>query len=120
MGQYIKKDHPLFRRFPTQKHTNWQWWQMAVQRVWILQDRIETLIEEMDTWAYLRPMAQLFEARCRNGKILVSSMGLHNLQQYPEARALQSAVYTYMASKDFEPSQELSPEWLGELFQTKI
>lgn len=120
MGQYIKKDHPLFRRFPTQKHTNWQWWQMAVQRVWILPDRIETLIEEMDTWAYLRPMAQLFEARCRNGKILVSSMGLHNLQQYPEARALQSAVYTYMASKDFEPSQELSPEWLGELFQTKI
>ena len=118
MGQYVQKEHPLFKRFPTQKHTDWQWWQMAVQRAWILPKRIEALVEEMDTWAYLRPMAQLFEARCLNGKVLASSMGLHNLQQYPEARALQSAVYAYMASEDFRPSQELSPKWMESLFQT--
>ena len=58
-------------------------------------------------------MAQLFECRCGGGRLLVSAMGLHTLQQYPEARALQQAVYDYMASPDFRPRQELSAEWIA-------
>ena len=42
-------------------------------------------------------------------------MGLHDLQRYPEARALQQAVYDYMTSDLFEPEQTLSPGWLRQL-----
>lgn len=37
-------------------------------------------------------------------------MGLHNLQQYPEGRGLQDAIYRYMVSEKFAPEQELLPE----------
>lgn len=107
MGQLIEKDHPVFRNFPTGTHSNWQWWPMANQRAFVLPEPVDAIITEMDSYAYLRPMAKLFEGRCGGGRILVSSMGLQNLQQYPEARALQNAIYTYMASDEFEPNQKL-------------
>ena len=53
-----------------------------------------------------------FECRCSGGRLLFSSLGLHSLQKYPEARALLRGIYAYMASDLFRPDQELSPEWL--------
>ena len=119
MGQFIDAGHPLFRRFPTEFHTNWQWWPMAVQRALILPQRRKAIVTEMDSFAYFRPMAQLLECRCGNGKLMLSSMGLQDLQQYPEARALLSAVYSYMDSGDFSPEQEIEPEVIRKLVWRK-
>jgi len=62
----------------------------------------------------LRPMAQLFECRCGGGKLMVSSLGLHQLEPLPNVLALQKAVYDYMASDLFSPDQDLSPETAAE------
>ena len=110
MGQLIDDRHPLFQNFPTEFHTNWQWWPMAVQRAVILPEQFDTIIAEMDSYAFLRPMAQLLECRCLNGRLLFSSMGLQNLQQYPECRAFLHAIYCYLESKEFAPKQEIAPE----------
>lgn len=110
MGQLIDEKHPLFAAFPTEFHTNWQWWPMAVQRAVILPERYEAIVTEMDSYAFLRPMAQLLECRCGNGRLLFSSFGLQDLQQYPEARALLAAIYRYMDSERFCPEQEIGPE----------
>lgn len=107
MGQLIAAEHPIFRDFPTEFHTNWQWWAMATQRAVILPERYDAIITEMDSYAYLRPMAQLLECRCGNGKLLFSSMGLQDLQGYPEARALQASIYRYLGSEEFWPKQEI-------------
>ncbi|MDO4291959.1 MAG: glycoside hydrolase family 2 TIM barrel-domain containing protein [Eubacteriales bacterium] len=117
MGQLIEKKHPLFAQFPTESHTNWQWWPMATQRALILPRPMEAIVTEMDSYAHMRPMAQLLEGRCGNGRILISSFGLHNLQQYPEARALLRAIYAYLDSKEFAPAQELEAELIRELVQ---
>ena len=113
MGQWIDETHPVFRNFPTSFHTDWQWWPMAGQRAVILPQRIRTIVAEMDSYAFLRPMAQLFECRCGRGKLLFSSMNLHRLQRHPEARALLNALYGYLASDAFDPVQTLPPEWLA-------
>ena len=110
MGQLIDDSHPLFENFPTEFHTNWQWWIMASQRAVILPRQCDAIITEMDSYAFLRPMAQLLECKCGNGRLLFSSMGLQNLQQYPEARALLSAIYSYMDSEKFDPKQRLDME----------
>ncbi len=107
MGQLIDDKHPIFREFPTEFHTNWQWWPMASRRAVILPKRYEAIVTEMDSYAYLRPMAQLLECRCGRGKLLFSSMGLQDLQAYPEARALLAAIYRYVASEEFDPRQEI-------------
>lgn len=115
MGLLIDEKHPLFRDFPTEFHTNWQWWAMACQRAVILPARIETIVAELDSYAYLRPMAMLFECRCLNGKLLFSSMGLQNIQNYPECRALLFSIYHYLSSKEFAPTQVISPEFIAGL-----
>ncbi|SFC49265.1 glycoside hydrolase family 2 TIM barrel-domain containing protein [Butyrivibrio sp. YAB3001] len=107
MGQLIDDKHPIFRNFPTEYHSNWQWFHMASQRAFILPGYMKTIVAEMDSYVSLRSMAQLFEAKYGNGKILCSSMNLHNLQEYPEARALQDSIYKYMVSPDFAPTQEM-------------
>ena len=115
MGQYIDIEHPIFKSFPTQKHTNWQWWCMATQRAVILPRPYHAIVTEMDSYAYLRPMAQLIEWQCGNGRVFLSTFGLHNLQQYPEARALQDAIYHYLISDEFAPQQQISISDLAEL-----
>ena len=115
MGQLIDPSHPIFQFFPTESYNNWQWWPMANQRAMILPERIDCIITEMDSYAFLRPMAKLFECQCGSGRLLVSSLGLHQLMQYPEARALQRAIYAYLASERFQPKQKLSLPWIQSL-----
>lgn len=110
MGQLIDAEHPIFEKFPTEFHTNWQWWPMAGQRAVILPRMMKSIVTEMDSYAYMRPMTQLLECRCGGGRLLFSTMGLQNLRQYPEARALLSSIYSYLASEKFEPEQEMTPE----------
>lgn len=108
MGQLIDTEHPIFRKFPTDFHTDWQWWIMAGKRAVILPKTMKAVITELDSYAFLRPMAQLIEFNCRKGKVLLSTMELHKSQQYPEARALQAAIYEYLAGEEFQPSEELT------------
>ncbi len=121
MGQLIQEKHPIFREFPTSFHTDWQWWAPASQRAIILPQnqagllKTASIITEMDSYAYMRPMTQLLECRVGKGKLLLSSLGLQNLQQYPETRALQAAIYRYMDSEEFAPQQEVELEVLKSL-----
>ena len=57
MGQLIDTEHPIFKEFPTDFHTDWQWWIMATKRAVILPHPMKTIITEMDSYAFLRPMA---------------------------------------------------------------
>ena len=82
------------------------------QRAFILPEPLRAIVTEMDSYATMRPMAQLLEARFGNGRVLLSSLGLHQLQQYPEARALQAAIYHYLSSADFAPDQFITEETL--------
>lgn len=115
MGQLIEDSHPVFAGFPTESHTDWQWWAMASQRAVILPRPMKSIVTEMDSYAYMRPMAQLLEFKCGGGKVLLSSMGLQQLQQYPEARALLASIYAYLASEDFVPCEEMTVEELSGL-----
>lgn len=112
MGQLIDTEHPIFKEFPTDFHTDWQWWIMATKRAVVLPHPMKTIITEMDSYAFLRPMTQLIEFNCLNGKVLLSTMELHKSLQYPEARALQAAIYEYLSGEEFRPAEELTVEEL--------
>lgn len=118
MGQLIDTEHPIFKEFPTDFHTDWQWWIMATKRAVILPHPMKTIITEMDSYAFLRPMAQMIEFRCLKGKVLLSTMELHKSQQYPEARALQASIYKYLSGENFEPAEEITEEELSTLVRS--
>ncbi len=115
MGQLIDDSHPIFKDFPTKTYTDWNWWPMANQRAIILPEAYKAIITEMDSYAFMRPMVQLLECRIGKGKLILSSMGLQNLQQYPEARTLLNSIYGYMDTDDFEPKEEIPLETICSL-----
>ena len=92
---------------------------MACRRAVLLPRRMKTIVAEMDSCALLRPMAQLFECRCGKGRLMVSSLGLHQGEQAPNVRALQKAIYDYMASDLFHPEEELPFETLAEFLPVR-
>ena len=107
MGLLIDDKHPLFRDYPTDFHTDYQWFMQSSQRAMILPDGIKSIVTVMDSYAYLRNMGMLLEFNCLKGKVFISSMGLHDLMDYPECRALLSSIYEYISSEEFVPEQSI-------------
>ncbi len=110
MGLLIDNEHPLFKDYPTSFYTDRQWFMQSLQRALILPDGIGSIVTVMDSYAYLRNMGMLLEFNCLKGRVFISTMGLHNLQNYPECRALLSSIYRYLSSDDFAPSREIAFE----------
>lgn len=116
MGLVIDTKHPIFDSFPTQFHSNWQWWSSQTgSRPLLLPKHIHAVITVADSCTRLRHMGVLLEAKVGKGTIMISTMGLQQKQQYPENRALFYSILQYMNSKKFMPTQELSAQELTAL-----
>ena len=119
MGLLIDAAHPVFREFPTSFHTDYQWWLMAGQRAAQLPDeRLADgmIVRQMDSYAQLRTLAMLMEFRVGKGRLLISTMGLKDLPQKPEVRALRNALIRYTKSEAFEPKVSVTAAELTQLF----
>ena len=119
MGLLIDDRHPVFKGFPTGSHTDYQWRGLAGAYALRVPEGTESIVTLMDSYAYLRALSCLFECRCLAGRLLVSTFGLHRLDA-PEARALQNALYAYMASPDFAPRQVMTPETIRKIMEGAI
>lgn len=115
MGCCMDPAHPAFREFPTEFHTNWQWWPMCRGRSMILPEHIAPIVSGLDCYAHMRKMGLLLEAKVRSGRLMLSSVGLLENMRHPEVKALYRSILSYMAGPEFAPAQELRPEELGAL-----
>jgi len=109
LGILCEPSSPLFNSFPTEYHSNWQWWDLlhTAQAMDLhgFPAALTPAVQLIDTWFDARKLALLFEARVGKGKIMVSSMDLtHNLEQRLGARQLYSSLLAYMGRKDFQPA----------------
>lgn len=121
MGLLINSDHPVFSGFPTEYHTNHQWWPMTrLGRTMILDklvdkngNKIKPIIQVVDGFLTLRNLGLLYEVSIGEGKLMVSSMGLEEWKEdYIEVSALRNSLIEYMNSELFQPVQEVSLELL--------
>lgn len=121
MGLLINNKHKALSEFPTQYHSDWQWWAMTkLGRPMIidgLSADVKPIIEVLDTFAGMNYMALLFECKVENGSLMVSSMDLPSHLEYPEVRALQKSILDYMNSADFAPETELELKEIQELIR---
>lgn len=109
MGLLLNPGHPVFSHFPTDFHTDWQWWRLTTQSKTLcidnLHQHITPLVECVDNFANNRRLANLFEANCEKGKLIVCSMDLLREQEKnPEKRQLLYSLVEYMKSDLFQPS----------------
>lgn len=120
MGLLLNPSHKAFTHFPTDGHTDWQWWSLTTQSRTLVVDsfyqHITPIVECVDNFANNRRLSTLFEANCLNGKLVVCSMDLLNNQDaFPEKKQLLYSLLAYMKSDAFAPVKSVSPEIIRSL-----
>ncbi len=115
MGLVIDIKHPALALFPSQKHSNYQWWAMASGRPMILPKHIQPIVTVPDSCMRLQHMGLLFEASMGGGKLMVSSMGLLKKQQYPECSALLNSIILYLENGIYASNQSITREELEQI-----
>lgn len=123
MGLLCHNDHPALRSFPTDNHTDWQWWNLTRQSKTMIVDSIKgitPIVENIDNFVNNRRLTSLFETRVGQGRLIVCSFDLltHQATQ-PEVRQLYHSLLRYMQSADFRPVDTIDPisfRHLSEMF----
>jgi hypothetical protein len=120
LGIFCDPRHPVFKDFPTESHSNWQWWDPVMHsQAMIINDfpsELKPLIQPIDTWFENRRLALAFESKTSGGRLLVCSIDLKDI---PDSRLsskqLLSSILNYMESDSFNPVVEMSPEKIRNL-----
>ena len=124
MSILTNPDLPLFSDFPTEFHTNWQWWPIVKNsRPFILDNAPKDyfpLVQVVDNFERNHKLGLIFEFAVGEGKLLVCMSDLRSVQDKPEARQLYSSILKYMSSGNFNPSQNLTAEELNSLFSSTV
>lgn len=123
MGLLINPKHKAFAHFPTEMHTNWQWWDLCKNSKTLITDSIqgiEPIVENIDNFMKNRNLCSIFETNAGNGQLIFSSMDLlTNIETRPEARQLLYSLIEYMKSSDFEPKKKFDMKNFELLISTK-
>ncbi|MFN3486153.1 MAG: glycoside hydrolase, partial [Planctomycetota bacterium] len=122
LGILCDPRHPVFAHFPTESHSNWQWWEpihgAAAMVLEGMPPNLRPLVQPIDTWFEARRLALLFEARVWGGKLMVSSMDLSkDLDRRIVARQLRYSILRYMEGDRFDPKVEVGVDQLQSLFK---
>jgi len=120
LGILCDPGHPALEAFPTEYHSNWQWWDAMHQGQAIIlnefENRIEPIVRIIDDWFENRSLGLIFEARAGEGKIIVCGTDLlTDLERRLEAKQLLYSLKNYMASGSFQPKSEISLKKLESL-----
>ncbi|GAB3573937.1 beta-glucuronidase [Spirosoma luteolum] len=122
-GIRCEPEHPVFADFPTEYHSNLQWWEILNKaQVMNLEDfpaAFRPLVQPIDTWFLNRRLGLLLEANVGRGKLMLCSADLtSDPVNRPVARQLLASVVRYMQSDRFNPDQSVDPTVIKALFTT--
>jgi len=112
LGLLCDPAHETLTEFPTEEHTNWQWWELLDKaRPFVMNEfppGLRPIVQVIDDWYTNRRLGLLFEARVGKGKIMVCAMDLvFSLYLRPAARQFRRSLLAYMASEKFDPRHEI-------------
>jgi hypothetical protein len=121
MSVLCEPKHPALAQFPTEPHTNWQWYDLLQNSVtMILNDTpkdFRPIVQLIDNFSRNDKLGNVFEAKVGNGKLLACSIDLaKDLEQRPAARQMLHSLCAYMASDAFAPATEMDAATLSAMF----
>ncbi len=124
LGILTDPSHPALREFPTDMHSNWQWWELTQNaRAFILDDlpgSLRPVVQVIDDYHRNHKLGAVLEARVGKGRLLISSLDLvSDLDQRPVARQLRHSLLSYAQSQSFQPEVELDPSALSTLLTNR-
>lgn len=122
MGLRCKAEHPALAEFPTDYHSDWQWWDLTRHSVAMVMDDLPgdfvPIVGTTDNFTRNHNLVNILEARVGKGKLLLCSFFIRgDLSKRPTARQLRHSLLNYMRSEKFNPKQELSLTYVKGLFK---
>ena len=124
LGILTDSTHPIFKGFPTEMHTNWQWFPIIKASHPMILDNTgknyRPIIQVIDNIERNHKLGLIFEFTIGKGKLLVSMADLEKATSYPEGRAFYRSVLEYMTSDDFAPQTHITLEDFQKLMTTEV
>ena len=124
MGILCNPKHPALSDFPTEEHSNWQWWDLCKNATTMQLDSIENniqiLVGMMDNFYKNRNLALVFETQVGKGKLVVSSIDMNELDARPVARQLKYSLIEYMKSPAFQPKRKMEFDLLKKVIYNPV
>jgi hypothetical protein len=122
LGILCNPKHPALASFPTEFHSNWQWWDaMSHSNAIILSDfpaELKPIVRIIDDWFTNRPLAMIFEANTGKGRIIVCGVDLlTDAFKRQEARQMMYSLESYMTGNEFNPAVNIGVEKILDLFK---
>ena len=120
LGILCDPKHPVFSDFPTEFHSNWQWWDPVSHSQAMILDsfpaNLKPLIQPIDTWFENRRLALAFEVKAAGGKLMVCSIDMQNIfETRLVSKQLLLSILNYMNSDAFNPQVEVDLSKVNEL-----
>lgn len=108
MGVLCNPAHPALADFPTDMHTDWQWWDLNINSTTLVVDSLQggaPVVEMVDNFVHNRRLTSLYEGSVGEGKLMLATFDLQTaLDKRPVARQMLYSILNYMNSKEFAPA----------------
>jgi hypothetical protein len=112
MGLLCDPANAAFNDFPTDPHSNWQWWDLCKQSRVVSIDSIpgaEPILIIIDNFNRNSSLSSIFETKVGEGKLVFCTMDLStDMSNRAVARQLLHSLLNYMNGESFDPSGDAS------------
>jgi len=124
MGLLINREHPVFSGFPTDFHTNWQWWNIVKNSSSLILDNVgddyKPIVQVIDNMERNHKLGLLFEFKVGKGKLMICTSRLNENLDKPEVRRLYNSIFSYVKSDNFNPKMNINEEKLKQLIRYTV
>ena len=118
LGILCDPAHAALADFPTEVHSNWQWWYLmhraGALRLDLLPPDVTPIVRVIDDWFTARPLGLVIEVAVGRGRAIICGFDL-DAGEDPVGRQLVASLERYMAGPAFRPAVRVTPAQLRAL-----
>ena len=107
LGILTNPEHPLLADFPTEFHSNWQWFPVVKASTPMILDNLPQdylpIVQVIDNIERNHKLGLVFEFAVGKGRLLVCMSDLERASEYVEGRQFYLSLLRYMHSPQFQP-----------------
>jgi hypothetical protein len=123
LGILCDPKHPALAQFPTDSHSNWQWWELinraATMELDSFPPSLRPIVQVVPDWNRPKRLGLFFECKVGSGRLLVCSIDLTNdLNTRPVARQMRQSLLSYAGADAFNPASSLTVDQVRSLFKS--
>lgn len=122
LGILCDPQHESLKNFPTEYHSNWQWFDLVRNSRPMLLDHtpytFKPLVQIIPDWNNNRKIGLIFEAKVSNGKLIMTSIDFPNIMKNsPVARQMYYSLLMYIDNGKLDQEETLSIEMIDKIFK---